>query len=196
MDELGDERGLPSPSQSARLSAGWYGKLAAAYMLERASRPGTTSCGARERGAPRERRATCRPVHDFVMASEFVAVSRIGSTRDRQVSLYCSRTGRSQRIPSLHCLEAGVGQGVNSSVQNFGMQVETGDHWARSTVWKRDCNIDWLVAEEITQLDRRLPLILANHGQLRGHSGAAGAQALPAAHGHQPGHSSELLSVF
>ena len=98
-------------------------------------------------------------------------------------------TASSRRpIPSLHCLEAGVGQGVNSSVQNFGMQVETADHWARSTVRKRDCNIDWLVAEEITQLDRRLPLFLANHGQLRGHSGAAGAQALPAAHGHQPGH--------
>ena len=70
---------------------------------------------------------------------------------------------------------------TNSSVQNFGMQMETADHWARSTVRKRDCNIDWPVAEEITQLDRRLPLFPANHGQLRGHPGAAGAQALPAA---------------
>ena len=91
---------------------------------------------------------------------------------------------------------------THSSVQNFGMQAETADHWARSTVRNGYCNIDWLVAEEITQLDtglwndiacismnrknqvpaaRRLPPVPRDHGQLRGHPGAAGAQALPAA---------------
>ena len=38
---------------------------------------------------------------------------------------------------------------THSSVQNFGMQAETADHWARSTVRNGYCNIDWLVAEEI-----------------------------------------------
>ena len=36
------------------------------------------------------------------------------------------------------------------------MQAETADHWARSTVRNGYCNIDWLVAEEITQLDTGL----------------------------------------
>ena len=45
---------------------------------------------------------------------------------------------------------------THSSVQNFGMQAETADHWARSTVRNGYCNIDWLVAEEITQLDTGL----------------------------------------
>ena len=45
---------------------------------------------------------------------------------------------------------------THSSVQNFGMQAETADHWVRSTVRNGYCNIDWLVAEEITQLDTRL----------------------------------------
>ena len=45
---------------------------------------------------------------------------------------------------------------THSSVQNFGMQAETADHWARSTVRNGYCNIDWLVAEEITQLDTAL----------------------------------------
>ena len=92
---------------------------------------------------------------------------------------------------------------THSYVQNFGMQAETADHWARSTVRNGYCNIDWLVAEEITQLDTGLwndiacvsmnrkikflllgdfrQLIPRHHGQLRGHPGAAGAQALPAA---------------
>ena len=39
---------------------------------------------------------------------------------------------------------------THSSVQNFGMQAETADQ--RSTVRNGYCNIDWLVAEEITQL--------------------------------------------
>ena len=33
---------------------------------------------------------------------------------------------------------------THSSVQNFGMQAETADHWARSTVRNGYCNIDWL----------------------------------------------------
>ena len=45
---------------------------------------------------------------------------------------------------------------THSSVQNFGTQAETADHWARSTVRNGYCNIDWLVAEEITQLDTGL----------------------------------------
>ena len=45
---------------------------------------------------------------------------------------------------------------THSSVQNFGMQAETADHWVRSTVRNGYCNIDWLVAEEITQLDTGL----------------------------------------
>ena len=45
---------------------------------------------------------------------------------------------------------------THSSVQNFGTQAETADHWARSTVRNGYCNIDWLVAEEITHLDTGL----------------------------------------
>ncbi|CAE6935233.1 unnamed protein product [Symbiodinium natans] len=45
---------------------------------------------------------------------------------------------------------------THSSVQNFGMQAETADHWVRSTVRNGYCNIDWLVVEEITQLDTGL----------------------------------------
>ncbi|CAE7029901.1 unnamed protein product [Symbiodinium natans] len=45
---------------------------------------------------------------------------------------------------------------THSSVQNFGTQAETADHWVRSTVRNGYCNIDWLVVEEITQLDTGL----------------------------------------
>ena len=192
---------------------------------------------------------SCRPVHDFVMASEYVAVCRIrdalaavpsrylkavktdcvvfqdlpkkvpaprgrpgprkASRRHARVSV---RGGQGPRgpvpdppnrgqvfltstvnwkvaeDPVLHCLEGGgllltgyPGTGktylarqivtalreegykvkiitkTHSSVQNFGMQAETAaDHWARSTVRNGYCNIDWLVAEEITQLDTGL----------------------------------------
>ena len=120
---------------------------------------------------------SCRPVHDFVMASEYVAVCRI---RDALAAV-------PSRYLKVHCLEGGgllltgyPGTGktylarqivtalreegykvkiitkTHSSVQNFGMQAETADHWARSTVRNGYCNIDWLVAEEITQLDTGL----------------------------------------
>ena len=191
---------------------------------------------------------SCRPVHDFVMASEYVAVSRIrdalaavpprylkavktdcvvfqdlpkkfqglvdGLVRERHpdgTPVYrceevkglegqyriprieaecpcCSTVNwKVTEDPVLHCLEGGgllltgyPGTGktylarqivtalreegykvkivtkTHSSVQNFGMQAETADHWARSTVRNGYCNIDWLVAEEITQLDTGL----------------------------------------
>ena len=192
---------------------------------------------------------SCRPVHDFVMASEYVAVSRIrdalaavpprylkavktdcvvfqdlpkkfqglvdGLVREKhpdgtpvyrceevkglegqyriprieaKCPYYCSTANwKVAEDPVLHCLEGegllltgypGTGktylarqivtalreEGYNvkiitkthSSVQNFGMQAETADHWARSTVRNGYCNIDWLVAEEITQLDTGL----------------------------------------
>ena len=191
---------------------------------------------------------SCRPVHDFVMASEYVAVCRIrdalaavpsrylkavktdcvvfqdlpkkfqrlvdGLVRERHPDgtpvyrceevkglegqyriprieakcPYCSTVNwKVAEDPVLHCLEGGgllltgyPGTGktylarqivtalreegykvkiitkTHSSVQNFGMQAETADHWARSTVRNGYCNIDWLVAEEITQLDTGL----------------------------------------
>ncbi|CAE7477766.1 unnamed protein product [Symbiodinium natans] len=190
---------------------------------------------------------SCRPVHDFVMASEYVAVSRIrdalatvpsrylkavktdcvvfqdlpkkfqglvdGLVRERhpdgtpvyrceevkglegqyripriEAECMCNiDTWKVAEDPVLHCLEGGSllltgypGTGkthlarqivtalreegykvkiitkTHSSVQNFGMQAETADHWVRSTVRNGYCNIDWLVAEEITQLDTGL----------------------------------------
>ena len=191
---------------------------------------------------------SCRPVHDFVMASEYVAVCRIrdalatvpsrylkavktdcvvfqdlpkkfqglvdGLVREKHPDgtpvyrceevkglegqyriprieakcPYCSTVNwKVAEDPVLHCLEGGgllltgyPGTGktylarqivtalreegykvkiitkTHSSVQNFGTQAETADHWARSTVRNGYCNIDWLVAEEITQLDTGL----------------------------------------
>ena len=190
---------------------------------------------------------SCRPVHDFVMASEYVAVSRIrdalatvpsrylkavktdcvvfqdlpkkfqglvdglvrqkhadgtpvyrceevkgleGQYRIPRIEAECMcniDTWKVAKDPVLHCLEGGSllltgypGTGktylarqivtalreegykvkiitkTHSSVQNFGMQAETADHWVRSTVRNGYCNIDWLVAEEITQLDTGL----------------------------------------
>ena len=45
---------------------------------------------------------------------------------------------------------------THSSVQNFGMQAETADHWVRSSIRNGYCNVDWLVVEEITMLDTGL----------------------------------------
>ena len=190
---------------------------------------------------------SCRPAHDFVMASEYVAVCRIrdalaavpsrylkavktdcvvfqdlpkkfqrlvdGLVRERhpdgtpvyrceevkglegqyRISRieakcpYCSTVNwKVAEDPVLHCLEGGgllltgypttgktylarqivtalreegykvkIITKTHSSAQNFGTQ-ETADHWARSTVRNGYCNIDWLVAEEITQLDTGL----------------------------------------
>ena len=190
---------------------------------------------------------SCRPAHDFVMASEYVAVSRIrdalatvpsrylkavktdcvvfqdlpkkfqglvdglvrqkhpagtpvyrceevkgleGQYRIPRIEAECMcniDTWKVAEDPVLHCLEGGSllltgypGTGktylarqivtalreegykvkiitkTHSSVQNFGMQAETADHWVRSTVRNGYCNIDWLVADEITQLDTGL----------------------------------------
>ena len=190
---------------------------------------------------------SCRPVRDFVMASEYVAVSRIrdalatvpsrylkavktdcvvfqdlpkkfqglvdglvrqkhpagtpmyrceevkgleGQYRIPRIEAECMcniDTWKVAEDPVLHCLEGGSllltgypGTGktylarqivtalreegykvkiitkTHSSVQYFDMQAETADHWARSTVRNGYCNIDWLVAEEITQLDTGL----------------------------------------
>ena len=193
---------------------------------------------------------SCRPAHDFVMASEYVAVSRIqGRTGRRAAEVPESRQnglrrlpGPAQKVPRASwtawsrerhperharvsmrggqgprgpvpdppnrgrvsllqhgelrrsrktpcstaakgeacCLTGYPGTGktylarqigtalreegykvkivtkTHSSVQNLGMQAETADHWARSTVRNGYCNIDWLAAEEITQLDTGL----------------------------------------
>ncbi|CAE7440495.1 unnamed protein product, partial [Symbiodinium microadriaticum] len=64
---------------------------------------------------------SCRPVHDFVMASEYI----VTALREEGYKV--------KIITKTH-----------SSVQNFGMQAETADHWARSTVRNGYCNIDWL----------------------------------------------------
>ena len=229
---------------------------------------------------------SCRPVHDFVMASEYVAVCRIrdalaavpsrylkavktdcvvfqdlpkkfqrlvdGLVRERHPDgtpvyrceevkglegqyripqcPYCSTVNwKVAEDPVLHCLEGGgllltgyPGTGktylarqivtalreegykvkiitkTHSSVQNFGMQAETADHWARSTVRNGYCNsggrdhaarhgaverhrLHLHEPQNQVPAARRLPPVPRHHGQLRGHPGAAGAQALPAA---------------
>ena len=222
---------------------------------------------------------SCRPVHDFVMASEYVAVCRIrdalaavpsrylkavktdcvvfqdlpkkfqrlvdGLVRERHPDgtpvhrceevkglegqyriprieakcPYCSTVNwKVAEDPVLHCLEGGgllltgyPGTGktylarqivtalreegykvkiitkTHSSVQNFGMQAETADHWARSTdhtaghgaVERHRLRLH--EPQNQVPAARRLPPVPRHHGQLRGHPGAAGAQALPAA---------------
>ena len=39
------------------------------------------------------------------------------------------------------------------SVQNLGLGAQTADHWVRRTVRAGRCELDWLVVEEVTQLD-------------------------------------------
>ena len=45
---------------------------------------------------------------------------------------------------------------THSSAQNLGMGAQTADHWVRRTVRNGRCRLDWLVVEEVTQLDAGL----------------------------------------
>ena len=40
--------------------------------------------------------------------------------------------------------------------QNLGLGAQTADHWVRRTVRNGRCRLDWLVIEEVTQLDAGL----------------------------------------
>ena len=42
---------------------------------------------------------------------------------------------------------------THCSVQNLGMGAKTADHWVRRTIRNGSAKLDWLVVEEITQLD-------------------------------------------
>ena len=42
---------------------------------------------------------------------------------------------------------------THCSVQNLGLGAQTADHWVRRTVRAGRCELDWLVVEEVTQLD-------------------------------------------
>ena len=52
-----------------------------------------------------------------------------------------------------------LGEGVtlisktHCSVQNLGLGAQTADHWVRKTIRAGRCSLDWLVVEEVTQLD-------------------------------------------
>ena len=52
-----------------------------------------------------------------------------------------------------------LGEGVtlisktHCSVQNLGLGAQTADHWVRKTIRVGRCSLDWLVVEEVTQLD-------------------------------------------
>ena len=52
-----------------------------------------------------------------------------------------------------------LGEGVtlisktHCSVQNLGLGAQTADHWVRRTIRAGRCSPDWLVVEEVTQLD-------------------------------------------
>ena len=52
-----------------------------------------------------------------------------------------------------------LGEGVtlisrtHCSVQNLGLGAQTADHWVRRTIRAGCCSLDWLVVEEVTQLD-------------------------------------------
>ena len=42
---------------------------------------------------------------------------------------------------------------THCSVQNLGMGAQTADHQVRRTIRAGRCSLDWLVVEEVTQLD-------------------------------------------
>ena len=52
-----------------------------------------------------------------------------------------------------------LGEGVtlisktHCSVQNLGLGAQTADHWVRRTIRAGRCSLDWLIIEEVTQLD-------------------------------------------
>ena len=45
---------------------------------------------------------------------------------------------------------------THCAAQNLGLGAQTADHWVRRTVRNRRCRLDWLVVEEVTQLDTGL----------------------------------------
>ena len=61
-----------------------------------------------------------------------------------------------------------LGEGVtlisktHCSVQNLGLGAQTADHWVRRTIRAGRCSLDWLVVEEVTQLDVGLWADIAN----------------------------------
>ena len=52
-----------------------------------------------------------------------------------------------------------LGEGVtlisktHCSVQNLGLGAQTAEHWVRRTIRAGRCSLDWLIIEEVTQLD-------------------------------------------
>ena len=99
-----------------------------------------------------------------------------------------------------------LGEGVtlisktHCSVQNLGLGAQTADHWVRKTIRAGRCSLDWLVVEEVTQLDvelwadiaelsmnrrvlsaaRGLSTAAGRAGRLRRGPGAADAEGVPA----------------
>ena len=68
-------------------------------------------------------------------------------------------TGKTHLAKQIVTQLSALGEGVtlisktHCSVQNLGMGAQTADHWVRRTIRAGRCALDWLVVEEVTQLD-------------------------------------------
>ena len=68
-------------------------------------------------------------------------------------------TGKTHLAKQIVTQLSELGEGVtlisktHCSVQNLGMGAQTADHWVRRTIRAGRCSLDWLVVEEVTQLD-------------------------------------------
>ena len=68
-------------------------------------------------------------------------------------------TGKTHLAKQIVSQLSQLGEGVtlisktHCSVQNLGLGAQTADHWVRRTIRAGRCSLDWLVVEEVTQLD-------------------------------------------